>query len=489
MNEFVKQLDMDRVKALNMKSKTFKCWHPLYKYFRRVCEIYDEVTTEFLRKTIPTWDELPSKDRIKIGGNLIFCDDFKKYLELLHYIYDGAFNSKYKDSEELKELFKIFEPLHIVTWNNFVLFKYENFINLANMGYKDNDFFDLYDGLYRECRSVVFDVKRLQIVTAPQKKFFNINENPENEIGKIMSKISTCKKIEFSDKLDGSNENFRWYEFENRLIGSSASVLDRNESWRLDGGYEFIADNEGYLNMMKAFKDWTFMYEYISPKNQIIVYYPPEKAGLYLFGMRNVYTGEEKTYEEVIKIGKHFGVPTTEIFDTDMNTLLNSLDDYQCKDKEGWVIRIIQDDGELFKAKLKINEYILMHRAISKIVSPNSIIQAIYENKYDDFFAKIPVGFRDNVNQTKDTIITYISKMRSIIDTYIQKAKKAGVYDINNMKGFVEWCNNNVPLNFINYCIAELRGKEYSFIKTKSGRMLKLYEIEKSLETLDKYKV
>lgn len=480
-------IDIDKLRELRKHVEKFECWHPLYKYFKRVCDIYDSAVFESLPYCIPNWDKLEPSEKMRLLPNLIFCNDFKKYLDFLQYIYDGAFDTSYKGSEELKELFKVFEPLHIATFGNFVLFKYEGYIDLANKGYKDNSFFDLYNGLYRECRSVVFDVKNLQIVLAPQRKFFNINENPENELNKIMEKISTCKKVEFSDKLDGSNENFRWYELENRLIGSSASVLDRNESWRLDGGYEFIAQNEGYLNMMKAYSDWTFMYEFITPKNQIIVYYPPEKAGLYLFGMRNVYTGEEKMYEEVIKIGKEFGVPTTEIFDTDINTLLNSLDNYRCKDKEGWVIRILQNDGEVFKTKLKINEYILMHRAISKIVSPNSIIQAIYEDKFDDFFSKIPIGFRDSVTVTKNTIISYTQKMHEIINTFITKAKKAKVYDINNMKAFIDWCNQNVPQQFINYCIADIRGHEYNFLRTKSGRMLKLHEIEDSLQTLDRY--
>ena len=459
-------------------------WHPLFKYVEDFCTFYEFAVYDVDKKLCEGWKDMTLEEQCaySLGHNHSYLNDFNDAINFLQECFNGTYPSRFYKNPDVEGLLKIFRPLHIVNYKNFVLFKYKNFIELSDMGY-GSDFFDLYGGLYRECRSVVIDLESMELALAPQKKFFNINENSENEQDKIIKMVEKAKKVEFSDKLDGSNENFRWSTKLNKIIGSSASALDRTESWRLDEGYKYIEANSGYTNMMKAYPDYTFMFEYISPKNQVVVYYPPEKAGLYLFGMRNIKTGEEKTYEEVISIGKNFGVPTTEIFDTNLNELFNSLDDYKANDKEGWVIRIIKENGELFKAKLKINDYVLMHRAISKIISPNTVIQSICDNKYDDFLSKVPVSFRESVEQIKDKVSFYNSLMNKKLKEYIELAKKDGVYT-GDAKIFVEWCNQNVSKIFVPFCIAVYKNKFYDFIQSRNGKRLKLYEIEDRIKSI-----
>lgn len=44
----------------------------------------------------------------------------------------------------------------------------------------DNEtFWDYYNGIFQECRSIVINLKTEEIVLCPQKKFFNIGERKE----------------------------------------------------------------------------------------------------------------------------------------------------------------------------------------------------------------------------------------------------------------------------------------------------------------------
>ncbi len=81
--------------------------------------------------------------------------------------------------------------------------------------------------IYRECRSVVIDVVNEQLVLAPFRKFFNLNEVDENRLENILNKIKSAKSIEITDKLDGSMQNARYYNGDIVISGSRA--LDRKK--------------------------------------------------------------------------------------------------------------------------------------------------------------------------------------------------------------------------------------------------------------------
>lgn len=382
-------------------------WHPLYKYVCQVVELFREGATF-------------------VSNN---------FVEMLSFIEENCIKS------EVKELLNIFKPLHITCYNNLALFKYENFIELGDLGYNStSDFFSAYDNLYRECRSVVFDVENLSIVLAPQSKFFNVNEVDEWSENNIRHMIDNAKKVEISNKIDGSNQNARYYNGEYILAGSQA--LDTKESWRVTEGYKLLSEN--YKKMLMDYPDWTFMFEYISPINQIVVYYPKEMEGLYLFGMRNVNTGDELTYADVLNIAKKYNVKTTDVYNDTFDDILNQLDDYKSSEKEGWVIRIVNQDLSTFKAKLKVNDYVLMHRAVSALVSPNAVIEAIAEDKYDDFYSKVPIGMRDIVNGYRNVIWNY-KELRWELCAYYKNLAYRELEENSTFAEFMKWVTNNVP--------------------------------------------
>jgi hypothetical protein len=71
------------------------------------------------------------------------------------------------------------------------------------------------DSIFREARSVVIDIDKEEIVCAPFRKFFNINELGETSIDVVKDNIKHAKLIEITNKLDGSMQQARFYNGKN----------------------------------------------------------------------------------------------------------------------------------------------------------------------------------------------------------------------------------------------------------------------------------
>ena len=386
------------------------------------------------------------RDYEKLQKEFNFVDnslDFKKMIEIIG-------EEKYDE---------IFSYLMINQYKEFILIKYDSLSNLYNE-YNTETFWDAYDKLFQECRSIVIDLKKEEIVLCPQKKFFNINERNEWNIIKIQERIKNSQKLEISSKLDGSNQNARWYNGEVFMSGSSA--LNKEDSWRLQEGEKLLDEN--YISMLKNYPDYTFMFEYISPKNQIVVHYTKEQEGLYLFGMRNNYTGQEKSYEEVLSIGKRYNVKTTEIFDKTLNDIMQELDKWKANEKEGWVINIIDNVGNNFKAKLKVNDYVQIHKVIGKLSSPNLIIRSIANNVFDDVLSRIPEAYKELANEYAKEIYKYINYFKTEVQNYYSLIKN------KNRKEAMIYIDTKIP-DFISLYVKEeyLERKWNCLKKGKNG--------------------
>ena len=61
----------------------------------------------------------------------------------------------------------------------------------------------------------------------------------------------------------------------------------------------------GYERMLREYPNITFVFEYISLKDTHVVKYTKEQEGLYLIGMRSNLTGEEYSYESILKFANY----------------------------------------------------------------------------------------------------------------------------------------------------------------------------------------
>ena len=315
--------------------------------------------------------------------------------------------NQYKEYEELLSC------LELNQHENMLLIRYGRYSNIydGEVEASGEDLWDRYGGFYRECRSVVIDVENDCIILSPFSKFFNVNELEETSLDNIRKRISNAKTIEFSDKLDGSMQSARWYN--NRIIMAGSQAINPDNSWRLQDGYRMINELPGYKEMLEKYPECTFIFEYISLKDAHVVKYTKEQEGLYLIGIRRVDNGEEYDYRTVLEFAKVFNIPTTKLFDKTIEQVMKELDDKSSDEAEGFVINI---DG--YKVKLKYNDYVHIHKALSKLSSINLIIRSIADNKYDDLLSKLPVAYHDQVKKVANVVVEYIAKTEKIIEKY-----------------------------------------------------------------------
>lgn len=409
---------------MNYNNRKIYSWNSV---FNLLMEIKDSIYREYGISFSEKWDN----------------KSFEDYLVLL--------NNDYYN--------KIFSNLDITQKGSLVLLKYKGYQYIFNDEINNDNFWDMYDGIYNECRSIVIDLNSEEITISSQRKFSNLNERKNYMLEDIQEKIDKAKKVEISDKLDGSNQNFSC-NIDGIIIGAGSQSLDINNSWRLQDGFSML--NYQYQAMLQDYSDWTFLFEYISQRDAHVVHYSKEQEGLYLFGMRNKKTGKEKTYQEVISIGNQYGVKTTEVFNDTLEGVMSKVDDYSSDEKEGWVISIQDNDGNIFKVKLKVTDYVSMHGLLGKITSANLVVESIAENKFDDFISKVPVAHRNRVDNYAKVVYNYVSDMEDSIREYHHIAPK------QDKKEFMTWVTEQVPKKYQGYVRAIYLQQQYNFLKRGS---------------------
>ena len=321
------------------------------------------------------------------------------------------------------------------------------------------------DSMYRECRSLVIDLVNNEIIAAPFRKFFNLSETEATNEKIIREKIENCKKLEITDKKDGSMQFARYYRGQIKLYGSMA--LAPENSWRLKDGYSKITFN--IEKMIKENESFTFIFEYISLADQHVVHYTKEQEGLYLLGIRDVYTGREFHYFEVEEIAKIYNVPMIEIQNKTFNQILEEMKVLQSDKCEGWVLNIIPQDNlqdkivNSIRIKLKCDSYVALHRMLDKISSVNVIIKNVSDNTFDDLFSKIPDNYKDRVQKIAIQVYEYIKKINLQIDEYYFMAPKI------DRKEFMLWVEANVPKDIRGYLKNKYLCKSYHPIKKSNG--------------------
>lgn len=363
------------------------------------------------------------------------------------------------------EYSKLFEPLLVNEYHGLVLLRYSSIMI-------DNDFWNAYDGFYRECRSLVIDVRNECLVLTPFRKFFNLNQIEEANKLNVEKRLKNAKLVEFSDKLDGSMQSARFYNGHVVLAGSQA--LDPEKSFRVNIGYSLLDDN--YIRMMKDHPDWTFIFELICREDQHIVIYSDEMRGLYLTGIRDTVTGETLPYYQVIALANDYSVKTTKLFkDTSFDRILDSLDDKRSCDAEGFVINI---DG--YRIKLKYNDYVDMHRSLSAIISPKHIITLIDKDMYDDCYSKLADKYKLIFDEIYNTIRLYITVMEKKTVSAFEDAKAHYKHDADpktDRKQFADHIRNNCDRQLFPFLMNLYIGKENNYLKpgnryTKYDEML-----------------
>lgn len=240
--------------------------------------------------------------------------------------------------------------------------------------YLEKDSFD--DPRRLECRGIKFG-QRGEILARPFHKFFNLGEKEQP------SEVDFSQDHRILEKLDGSMIHPALVNDELRLMtrkGCTDVAAQAEELFLRKPGYFRFMDD-----MMH--QGCTPIFEYIGPKNRIVLRY--DDPQLVLLAVRGNYHGTYKSYYHMVRQAAEYGVPVvssgSEVYDTvgDIHTFLTHA--RELKDKEGYVIAF--DDGHMLK--IKADEYLRQHRALDDMSSKKKVLALVLQGFEDDIMSML----------------------------------------------------------------------------------------------------
>jgi len=228
----------------------------------------------------------------------------------------------------------------------------------------------------RNMRGVTFCLHTQEILSLPLHKFYNLNQNPQSAFHLYQNQQATIY-----EKLDGSMIHF--YLLKGDLVASTCRSIDTVQAKEALS----IAQNNTKLKneILESIQNGlTPIFEFVSPKNQIVVQYNQQRL-VYLIS-RNRKTGKyifEDKYSDKAKV---FNIAFPYIFD-----FLN------IKEFEGYVCHF--ENGEILK--LKTPWYVERHRAVDFLIKP---LYKLYEVALDGYMDDI-IGLAADSYKHKLTLI------------------------------------------------------------------------------------
>ena len=241
-------------------------------------------------------------------------------------------------------------------------------------------FYDLWNEFYMETRGVVIDIDKMELISCPYRKFFNLNEKPITEISNVLNLLKKAYDVTIKNKEDGSMISYSKYRG-NLVVATPGSLNSSQALWAKN----FIRKH--YPALVESLPEHlTFIFEAIYPENRIVVDYG-EREDLILTNIRNKQTGRLLEEKEVEYYASLYKLPTPEKETKGLLELIEAAKDrnlYPASNKEGWVFIIRTKDNDLL-FKLKCDDYCEVHRILSYAISPKIVFQKIKTDTYDDF--------------------------------------------------------------------------------------------------------
>lgn len=273
---------------------------------------------------------------------------------------------------------------------------------------------DPTDPVVREARGIIIDMERLEVACWPFNRFYNSYEEAARDDLENFD-WNNCR---VEEKIDGSIVKLFWNRYSEKWQWATNGCIDAADADTFSGESFLDVIKEAYNYNQIVFEaldeEMTYIFELVSPFQQIVIYYP--KTLLYHIGTRNNNTGEEDW--------RYIGVLHPEIYQ------LNTLDDcLSAANKlnadetqvggEGFVVV----DKNWRRLKIKSPEYVAAHKIRgNRNVDKKYIIEIIKEfpDKIDEICADFPdlaVYYRyyqykmTELEYDTDRFITYVRNL------------------------------------------------------------------------------
>ena len=282
-----------------------------------------------------------------------------------------------------------------------------------------------------DARGIVLDGNS-KVVSRPYKKFFNYGElrhrEDLSEDIKSLSEWDEGVNYVGFEKLDGSLAVVSQYK--GKMLYSSTGNLvgefpDKFKKW-----FKKNLSKEQKKELKSITRNYTLLFEYVSPNNRIVVRY--EKEEMVLHGVIETKTGNEIINPMVVKaLANSIGTDVAGIFQLPLDRFL-SLKSQDLEDNmfEGFVVRF--DSGK--RVKIKMDDYVEAHsKHTLAFGNPNTkkkvqlYIEAVKDGTIDDLLAL----FEERGEKEVVEVINNVIKYDKSFDKLLNKS-----YDICNHPNF-----------------------------------------------------
>lgn len=280
------------------------------------------------------------------------------------------------------------EPYNIIIkdYDDYILLKYNQLSSNFSLP------------IVRECRGAIF-YKRADglydCVCRAFDKFMNYGQDGADTIDWNSAIVE--------EKVDGSliklfYHNDEWHLATNGTADAFKAEATAKKSYG-DIFIEALGNSKRAQELYNFLdKDYTYMFELVSPETQLVVSYPETK--LYYLGRRNMITMKEDKAE--LPYAKYFGILMPKQYS------LSSIDEClayvktMTKNEEGFVVR----DKYFHRIKIKSPEYLLAFGMNNNNkITDKRIINMMKNNTIDDFMAYCP-QHKDKVDDMFSCIFT-----------------------------------------------------------------------------------
>lgn len=243
---------------------------------------------------------------------------------------------------------------------------------------------DFSNPLVQECRGLILDStdNRWNPVCWGFKKFFNAHEAVAAPIDWNTASVY--------EKLDGTLcylwwHNGKWNMSTNGSPGATGNVGTSDKTfnelfWEVFNDNDCVGLGHDLPHVFsEGFKDITFLFELMTPENQIVVRHQNRK--LVLIGARNRVTGEEIptwAFKNCWPVVKQYDF-------SNLESATASLENVSAFDQEGYVVV----DKNWNRIKIKSPQYVRMHHLRSDF-SQRKCVEIILNGEADEFISYFP---------------------------------------------------------------------------------------------------
>lgn len=236
---------------------------------------------------------------------------------------------------------------------------------------------DFSDPTVQEARGIIIDADTKEVICWPFRKFSNYTDGYADTI----DWESACVQ----EKIDGSIIKL-WYDGKEEKWQFSTNAFIRAENAEVEdhSGLSYAtlikqADNYSAIPFDYLHKEYTYIFELVSPETQIIVKYP--RASLFHIGTRNNVTGKELDTD--IGIKKPRSYPLSSLDECiKAARQLNRSSMTESEPREILFEGFVAVDGHYNRIKIKSPDYIIKHRLRNtKSISKHTCIAMLLKDK------------------------------------------------------------------------------------------------------------